>query len=238
MLNHIQHSNIKPFLNSPKAIEKLLALPKIADVDYSALHRAFLTPTSLSFDVDLFVSEICQFESLFVRWGKKYEDTPRYGLPLFNVDGRFRFTETDPTMGSLLDWIKEHPDNPILETDCTTATEAYNLKSLQVLKYFDPHFCRSSILKWGASGMFTPHIDVALPAPWFRLWATTSNYIDLSYWDRQGNKHDCEYIEAGRIYLIDTTLVHEAMWNNRGWVYQLFLSLMPSATSKLYDAVI
>jgi hypothetical protein len=230
-VDHIQHSNIKPFLNSPKAIEKILALPKIADADYRALHRTFLTPTSLSFDVEAFVLEIDRYSSYFTKWGKKYQELPRYGLPLFNVDGCI--SKTDPTMGSLLDWIKENPDNPILETDCTTATEVYNLKSLEALKHFDSYFCRSSILKWGAGSVFTPHIDVALPAPWFRLWATTSNYIDLSYWDQQGNKRSCDYIEAGRIYLIDTTLVHEAAWNARGWVYQLFLSLMPSSISTL-----
>ena len=235
-VDDIQRSNIKPFVNSPKAIEKLLALPKIPNADYVNLHRAFLTPTSLQFDVPLFLTEIYKYNSLFVRWGKKYQESSRYGLALFNIDGKL--SETDPTMGSLLDWIKEHPNNPIIETDCTTPTEVYNIKSLSPLKHFNGHFCRSSILRWGTGGMFTPHIDVAKPAPWYRLWATTNNSIGLAYWDQQGNKHICNCIEAGRIYLIDTTLVHEAAWHNSKWVYQLFLSLLPSATSKLYDVVI
>jgi hypothetical protein len=230
---HIQKSNVDAFLKLPAVAQKLQALPKIDGEEYCQLHQGFLTPTTIVFDVDAFIEEVDQYNDCFVRWGEKHKDVPRYGLPLFNMDGRF--SVSDPTMGSLLDWIKINPNNPIFESDCTSSTEAYDLQSLRPLKYFDGHYCRSSILKWGRGAMFTPHIDTALPSPWYRLWATTDPRINITYWDRSGIKHTCEAL-PGVVYLIDTSLVHEASWSCQGWVYQLFLALLPTATSKISHA--
>lgn len=194
---------------------------------YFNLHRHFLTPTNITIDVKKFLDEIQCYDQWFQPWGIQHSDIPRYGLALVNQTGHL--IHNDPINGSLHEWNKKYPDNPLIETDCTQMTEVMELKSLEPLRILDRHWCRSNILKWNKGAYFKPHIDTILPSPWLRFWATTDveNFI-IRHDDGNGNLKVFDGIEPGRLYLIDTHVVHDAISYNDN-VYQLFLSTLPSA---------
>lgn len=205
----------------------------VGEDDYFALHRLFLTPTNIKIDTKKFLVEIQHYDRWFQQWGTQHIDTPRYGLALVNQTGQL--IDNDPINGSLHEWNKNYPDNPLIETDCTKMTEVMKLKSLEPLRILDKHWCRSNILKWNQGAHFKPHIDTVLPSPWLRFWATTDteNFI-IRYDDGSGNLQVFEDIEPGRLYLIDTHVVHDAH-SYADNVYQLFLSTLPSAIDILKD---
>ena len=123
----------------------------------------------------------------------------------------------------------------VTQSDCLTPTPVMQLESLEPLHMFKGHWCRSNILKWDQSADFKPHIDTIVPSPWIRLWGTTNpENIDIRYDNGQGELVKADNIEAGRIYIIDTSIVHTASSIN-GTVYQFFLSVMPSAINRLKE---
>lgn len=201
-------------------------LPILDEYEYKNIHRSPLMPLDLKIDCELFQEEIKRFDNNFKQWGNRYTDLPRYGLPLVNETGTLDNT-VDPTIGSLTHWNEDHPDAPVMETDFTMPTEAMYIKSLQPLRIFNKHWTRSGILKWENGAEFKPHIDTTFPALWFRLWGTTDpSTIKLGF-ERNGQFEYETGIEAGRIYLIDTSLVHIA--RATGLNYQFFLSVNISA---------
>jgi hypothetical protein len=127
------------------------------------------------------------------------------------------------------------PDNPIIESDCLIPTKVLELDSLKPLHTLNGHWCRSNIFKWDVRAEFKPHVDTVVPSPWIRLWGTTNpEHLEIRYADSSGKLITVTGIEAGRIYIIDTSLVHDAIsFNNT--VYQLFLSVLPSAINILKD---
>lgn len=201
--------------------------------DYQRLHPQFLTPLNIKIDCEQFNKEIVQYDNNFEQWGTDHQHLPRYGLALVNQDGVLK--RNDPVNGSLMAWNRDHPDYPLIETDCIVPTEVLNLPSLSDLRIFDKHWCRSNILKWHKDAFFYPHIDSLLPSMWIRLWATTSSEISVRYYNKNsGCLEVCENIEPGRIYVIDTSIVHDASATGDD-VYQLFLSVRPSAKTILID---
>lgn len=212
--------------------DRLAKLPVISEEDYGAIHQSPLTPTSIKIDSELLVKEIQTFDSYFYQWGNQHTHLPRYGLALVNKDGILK--SNDPINGSLYEWNVKNPQSPLLETDCNLPTSVMDMESLKSLAVFDGHWSRSNILKWQAGADFKPHIDTILPSPWIRLWATTDpNTIELNFYNKIGSRINIEPIEAGRVYIIDTSLVHDATAS--GLNYQLFLSVLPSATTLLKD---
>jgi hypothetical protein len=130
-------------------------------------------------------------------------------------------------------WNKNNPTQPLIETDCTIPTEVLNLASLEPLSILNGHWCRSNILKWHSGAFFYPHIDTVVPSMWIRLWAATSNDVVLRFYNPASGELEQVDYEPGRVYVIDTSLVHDASTTGFN-VLQLFLSVLPSA----YDLLI
>jgi hypothetical protein len=205
----------------------------VSEQDYRELHKTFLTPTSIEIDCKQFLKEIDQYKDNFEQWGTLHTHLPRYGLALVNQDGRIK--KNDPINGSLYEWNVRFPDNPIIESDCTIPTEVMSLESLQPLTVFNGHWCRSNIFKWDVRAEFKPHIDTVVPSPWIRLWGTTHpEHLEVRCDDGTGKLVTVENIQAGRIYIIDTSVVHDAI-SLDNTVYQLFLSLLPSSINILKE---
>ena len=59
--------------------------------EYYKLHQQNLTPLNIKIDVDLFESQIKKYK--FIQWGDKFNEYPRYGLPVVNQNGRM---DNDP----------------------------------------------------------------------------------------------------------------------------------------------
>lgn len=224
------------FTTSSQQRQKFSAINSyVNETDYKNLHTDFLTATSITIDIDLFIKEINQYNNHFYKWGQNHLELERFGLSLVNQNGKLH--ENDPINGSLHEWNKLNPHSPIIETDCRAITEAFNIKSLQPLKILDGHWCRSNVLKWNKGAHFKPHIDTIIPSPWLRLWATSNNTeFDINYDDGSGNLIKFNDIEPGRIYIIDTSKVHDAVSYTDN-VYQLFLSVLPSAINILKEYV-
>jgi hypothetical protein len=201
----------------------------VKEQDYVDLHSSPLVPLDIKVDVEQFVQEIQQYDQHFEQWGNQHLHLPRYGLALVNLDGHLK--KKDPINGSLYQWNLHNPNNPILETDCVTSTEVMNLPSLNPLNVFNGHWCRSNILKWNNGAHFLPHIDTFMPAPWIRLWGTTSNDVKIRF-AKNGVMTEYGDVEPGRLYIIDTLKVHDARCEG-STAYQFFLSVVPSALDLL-----
>lgn len=203
----------------------------VSEEEYKVLHKQFLTPLDLQIDVDAFIKEIQQYDKFFEQWGTEYRHMPRFGLALINQNGVM--TPKDPINGSLYEWNKNNPDRPLLESDCRTPTKAMEMNSLKPLEIFKNYWYRSNILKWYQDAEFKPHIDTILPSPWLRLWgATDPSLIQLRYWSESLQEMVVVTdIQPGRIYLIDTSIVHDA--KSFGKVFQFFLSVNPICSKKI-----
>jgi len=220
------------FFQSESQRKKYSQIKKfVCNEDYTSLHTDFLTPLAIKIDVDMFHKEIIKFNLHFEQWGSEHIHLPRTGIALVNQDGILK--NQDPINGSLYEWNKKFPNQPIIELDCTVPTEVMQINSLRPLDIFKNYWFRSNILKWQAGAEFKPHIDTILPSPWLRLWGTTdSKNIEIRYWDTVTNKMQAvQNIESGRIYLIDTSRVHDAV--SHGDVYQFFLSVSPDSIEKI-----
>jgi len=205
--------------------------------DYEQLHQEFLTPTSIKIDMDILKHDLESYQVFFQQWGQHRSHVPRYGIALVNLDGVLDRTQ-DPTNGSLYEWSSLNPDKKIIESDCVIPTELINLLSLKPLRVLDDHWCRSNILKWNKGAEFVPHIDNCVPAPWIRLWATSdADNLDLRFYNKKTKSMEkVKSIEEGRVYIIDTSIVHDAKAHNDN-IYQLFLSTLPSSTELLKELI-
>lgn len=226
------------FFSSAIQKQKYNSIDKfVTEEQYKELHTNFLVPLDIKIDVDFFTQEIQKYNMYFEQWGKQHQDLPRYGLALVNQRGTL--ITGDPINGSLYEWNVNNPSDPILETDCCSPTPVMSLESLNPLSLFDGHWCRSNIILFKDCAEFKPHIDTLIPSPWIRLWGTTSNSIKLRF-SRNNQLLDYGDVEPGRIYLIDTSLVHDARCNGEDG-YQFFLSVLPSAyqlvKEKIYEEV-
>ncbi len=228
---------LKVFYSSEAQRKKFSSLTDVVDQDsYHKLHPRFLTPLDIKIDCKLFEKEIAELSAWFEQWGTEHTHLPRYGLALVNQDGQLK--EKDPINGSLYEWNSRYPDNPILETDCQQSTSVLNISSLAPLRLFDGHWTRSNILKWGQGAEFKPHIDAIIPSPWIRLWGTTDTNLKIRSANvLTGEMVAEEQVEAGRIYIIDTSLVHDAV-NYGNTAYQFFLSVKPTAVDLLNKLIL
>jgi hypothetical protein len=202
---------------------------------YKKLHPAPLTPTNIVVNPEKFCFEISNWEHAFEPWGKDHAHLPRYGVALVNQTGILR--KNDPINGSLTEWNKNNPTSPLLETDCLAPTVIMELPSLQPLSMFSGHWCRSNILKWHIDAKFLPHIDAVIPSPWIRLWASMSPELVLRFYNPSTEELESITFEPGRVYIIDTSLIHDAYATGDN-VYQLFLSVLPSAVPLVSSVVL
>lgn len=209
----------------------------VSETDYRELHTKPLLPTNIKIDADFFLNEIQEYEKYFVQWGKNYSHLPRYGVALVNQDGILD-KKYDPINGSLYEYNSLNPNTPIIESDCNEPTRLMNISSLSPLNVFNRHWARSNVLKWGKNAEFVPHIDNIVPAPWLRLWGTMNQDVQVRFFDQETNQIiETDPIEVGRIYLIDTSIVHDAKYLGNDNAYQLFLCVLPSALNILKSLI-
>lgn len=200
---------------------------KVPSETYSCLHRQFLTPLPLF--CDNVERDFGKIPELFYLWGdNRVELKTRKGCALVNLDGKNE--ADDLSIGPLDHHNRKHAKGLVskcyIESDFTSHTE--QMKYMSVLKQFD--LCRSSILWWQKGDNFTPHIDVLLPAPNLRLWGcTNAAHMQLRYGE---DMIESEF-ESNRLYLIDTSIIHDA--TALGEVYQFFIGLLP--TEKNYNVL-
>lgn len=215
---------------------KFMSLTSISSDEYYKLHTSPLVATTIKIDVDLFLKDIEQYQQDFYQWGTQHTHLPRYGLALVNQDGILK--PQDPINGSLYEWNSKHPENPIFETDCCTLTPVMSLPSLQPIRVFDGVWTRSNILKWQRSAEFKPHIDTAMPSHWIRLWGCTHpSSIELHFYNDQGEQTVMQNLEAGRLYVIDTRLVHDAICTGDE-CYQFFLSISATGLDRCKELIL
>lgn len=208
----------------------------VSEDNYKKIHRGFLTSTKLKINVQSFLDDIQPYKNDFAQWGKHHAELPRFGIALVNQDGKLK--KNDPVNGSLYEWNSLNPEQLLIETDFRVPTKIMDLTCLKSLEIFNGHWCRSNILYWGKNGEFKPHIDTIVPSPWIRLWGTTKTEgLKLRYFNHDLNEMvSCEDIEPGRIYVIDTSMVHDAK-TIEGDTYQFFLSVLPSAFNIIEEII-
>lgn len=223
MTEQLSGQEMKPL--SHPIYQKYENSEKLYESDYWDIHNNFLTPLDIKIDIGLFKKEISQYNEYFKPWGNNRPElnSVRLGLPLVNLDGRFD-QKVDISIGPLDEHNKMYPEKCYLENDFTQQTEILNLSCFDTLDKIKSYMCRSSVLYWKPPANFKPHWDIILPTVNLRLWGTDNpENISLRY--KKDNKLiDCENIEAGRLYLIETSTVHDAECLQDD-VYQFFIAL-------------
>jgi len=234
--NKVISETIEVFTKSG-ALERCKSFTDVIDNDeYKKFHPQPLTPLDIKIDCKQFMTDIQSYNNYFEQWGTTHTHLPRYGLALVNEHGVLH--NNDPVNGSMMAWNKQHPNTPFLDLDFTTPTPVMNMPSLSPMRVLDNHWCRSNIFKWNAGAEFYPHIDTIIPSLWFRLWAcVNADDLHVRFYDEDsGQMKDVDGIEPGRLYIINTTLVHDA-YTGADDTYQLFLSVKPSAREVLRSKI-
>ena len=167
---------------------------------------------------------------LFFIWGdNRPELKTRKGMALVNLTGK---NDPDDISIGPLDLHNKKYDQGLveecyLESHFTVHTNEIDY-SCKELKKFD--LGRSSILWWQKDDNFVPHVDVILPTVNLRLWGCTdASKVRLRY--KSGEDMIEANYESNRLYLIDTSIVHDAYAYDD--VYQYFIALLP--TEKNYE---
>lgn len=206
---------------------------------YYDLHKpAFMQPTNIKVDVDLFNEEIKSWHHLFRQWGNNRPNNPRYGISLVNLDGEI---EGEYDYGcSPMDLVPK--ELGVWEYDFKVRTPVYD--TMESMRVFDPivqHMIRSNILLFHKGGNFAPHIDTC-PLPYketekdgwnLRLWGNTDpdNYM----FSNLGHKN--KDLEPGRLYLVDTTQWHIAE-SLADWNYTFFIAINSSCIDEVHKWLI
>ena len=232
---YIVNESKRIFLSSDIQKQKYNSLEGWIDgKEYDQLHPSFLSPIDIKINVELFNKEIVTYKNFFEQWGNEHTHLPRYGLALVNETGKLHLN--DPVNGSLQEYNFKHPEHPLLETDFVKETEVMNISSLEPLQQFNGSWLRSNILYWEDGAHFKPHIDTICPSPWIRLWGTTSTSIKLRYVN-DNTLVDTFDVEPGRLYIIDTSIVHDARCEGASG-YQFFLSCCTGLYGRLNDLML
>lgn len=230
-MSNLEGQEVKP--KEHPIYKKYEKSSKLGVDDYWAIHTNFLVPLDIQIDIELFRKEIKNYNSYFKSWGynRPELDDVRKGLPLVNLDGSYKNKE-DLSIGPLDEHNKAHPENCFLENDFTVPTDILNLETFNPLNNLKKFMCRSSILYWQYPANFNPHWDVVLPTVNLRLWGTDNpENVELRY-KKNDSLIPCENVEAGRLYLIETSTIHDARCL-KDEVYQFFIAL----TVESYDTV-
>lgn len=205
--------------------------------EYLKVHKDTLQPLDMRIDVELFEQQMEEYKYAFRRWGIKHTQYPRFGAPLVNLNGEM-FNNPEPVCYPLDQWNGNLPEEErIYDPMIKTPTEMLSASCFDPLDSIKPYMLRSCILKWGATGHFKPHTDTWMPSEIIRLWGTNDPENMLLQFDKDGKRcsppelMDMEYnlvpaenVEAGRLYVIDTHVIHDAaaLADN---VYQFFIAL-------------
>lgn len=215
--------------------------------DYSNLHTSPLVPLDIKINVDSFRTTMEKYEFAFRRWGQDHLDKQRFALPIVNLSGRL---DDNPDKSLIpLDKLNENQQEKLWDSDFKNFTQVINEPCFDVLSPIKPYMIRSSILKWHTGSLFYPHIDTWFPSPILRLWGTDNpESMHLSFtqshertiWNEisPGKFSEPEFsveeaskdlieiknVEAGRLYLIDTAITHDAK-SSADNLFQFFFAL-------------
>ena len=211
---------------------------------YLALHSAPIIPTSIVIDPDEFDSVMLEYQYAFRSWGEKKKHFPRYGLPLVNDNGSM-YNNPEPVCYPLDEWLEHLSEEDwVFDRDFTTKTTVFEHLVFDPLRVFDGYWARSCILRWDSESFFYPHSDTWLPSPILRLWGTTDPEHARFQFDREYRRPDTPglvpgmnpdmidwpgEIEAGRMYLVDTSLIHTARSIGDHPTHQFFLAVHTDA---------
>lgn len=198
--------------------------------DYNALHTSHLIPTNIKIDVELFRNTMTKYDQFFRDWSKNRPEMLgiRQGLPLVNLTGNHDDV-IDHSIGPLDYYNNNHPDNQLHEADITTPTEILAESCFDPLDDIKPYLVRSSILKWHPGANFVPHVDLGVPTAHFRLWGTDNpESIKVRFENENSQFVEIENVEPGRLYIIDTAKLHDAVCiGTMG--YQFFIAVMATS---------
>lgn len=203
---------------------------------YSHFHPTNFQPLDLKIDIPLFERQMEEYSLAFREWGGPRKNIGRYGLPLLNQNGSLH-NNPEPACYPLDQWNKENPDNKLWYPLMAEPTEVLSLSCFDPLEPIKEYMLRSCILKWNTGANFVPHTDQTLPSDVIRLWGTNDPKNMSLRFDKSGkyvhpfdvSKTEYELeevkdVEAGRLYLIDTCIIHDATASADN-VYQFFIAL-------------
>jgi hypothetical protein len=207
------------------------------DLDsYKQFHKTHFHPLDLKIDIPLFEKQMEQYSLAFREWGGPRKNIGRYGLPLLNQNGSLH-NNPEPACYPLDIWNKENPDNKLWYPLMAEPTEVLNLSCFDPIEDIKEYMLRSCVLKWNTGANFVPHTDQTTPTEVIRLWGTNDpDNMSLRFdksgkyvhpFDVSNTDHDLipvENVEAGRLYLIDTCMIHDATASSDN-VYQFFIAL-------------
>lgn len=220
----------------------------IEEKTYLELHRSPLTPLNIKIDVDLLNNQMEQYRLAFRQWGLKHTKYPRFGLPLINENGKL-FNNPEPVCFPIDEWyylFNEYKE----DTFYNKSTEALDLKCFDVLDPIKTFMVRSCILQFNTDGHFKPHIDTTIPSKIIRLWGTNDpKNLHLRFDKNQtrcNNNSEVKdldldlqivnNVEAGRLYIIDTNIVHDA-YSHADKTYQFFFALNKESIPLLKELI-
>jgi len=222
-----------------KAMEKYYSYQKLGSEDYWSLHKQFLTPTSIEIDIEKFTNCMNQYRDYFKPWGNNRPELNeiRRGLPLVNIHGKYD-DHNDISIGPLDQYNKNNPDFPFLENDFTCQTDVLKHECFDNLNILKQFLCRSSILYWKNGANFLPHYDVLVPTVNLRLWGTNDpSSVSLRYQSDNKMIEVSDSVQAGRLYLIETSTIHDAACIGEE-VYQFFIALNIASKESLAEILI
>lgn len=218
--------------------------------EYLEFHPNWLQPIDIKLDVDVFEKSMHEYRYAFRRWGVKHTEYPRYGAPLVNMNGEM-FNNPEPVCYPLDQWNDGVPqDEKIWDTMVKTPTEMLSDPCFDPLNPLKQYMLRSCILKWHNTGHFKPHTDTWIPSEIIRLWGTNDPDNCVLRFDRNSKRGSprevmgadsdlvrVENVEAGRLYIIDTHVIHDAAAIGDN-VFQFFIALSSDAKDTLQELIL
>jgi len=227
--------------------------------NYNALHNSVINPLNIKIDIDSFHNSMQKYKYAFRSWGEKKKHFLRYGLPLVNENGSM-YNNPEPVCYPLDEWIEGFTYEqklPFKHYDrCfTSKTEVLDEPCFEpLMSTFGDYLLRSCILRWDEPAFFYPHTDTEVPSPILRLWGTSEPDVVKIRFDKQRRRvmphnvsttadidvqdfEDFE-IEPGRLYLMDTSIIHAARSLVHRSTYQFFIALHSDSYNKIRESKI
>lgn len=169
---------------------------------YSALTRFGASyKLKIKLNEKKFMSDLTIYENAWKKYNPRHK-VERYGLSITSLDGDFTGI---PDLDSLLQYNREN-NTTFTELDFVKKTPLYDY-AIDALKHFEPHVCRSHVIKLTTGGFFPMHRDANdIDIKSFRLFIPLLNCNPPTMHFILDNKS--LNFEYGYVYFIDTCLEH------------------------------
>lgn len=233
--------------------------------EYKKLHPKVLQPTDMLIPPEQFRETMQRYDLAFRSWGRKKQHMPRYAIPLVNENGSLH--NNPDICGMPLDewnWQYDGTLNEDWKDDKSfhTPTKVLSEPCFNAMDPIKKFMLRSLVLRWDAKTLFYPHTDVWFPAPIVRIWGTDDPTVTRIQFDRlfrrvEGDEdpdfhppkawakmpHEVEdyppeEIEPGRLYVMDTNIIHAARTVEDRVGYQFFIALHTDCIEELWKHVL